>query len=211
MQLHAMHGPGRRRAAMIPRRALLLAAAALLAGCATVPGTPPPERVHVGRFAATTTLDGRSENTTGRFTLAVAGDTLTLDLATPLGSTLARVESSPAGAVLRASAGTGMQEARGRDASALAEDLLGFPLPVSGIADWIVGRPAPGRPAQLHGDPRQPQAIEQDGWRIDVLERFASGAPRRLAFARPARAGSATALPAPAITLRLVLDDAPGA
>ncbi|MCU0950661.1 MAG: outer membrane lipoprotein LolB [Burkholderiaceae bacterium] len=196
-----------------PRRAWLLAAMAALAtlaGCATVPVPPPPERVHTGRFAATTTLDGRSENTTGRFTLAIAGEALTLDLATPLGSTLARIETSPAGAVLRANGGAGMQEARGRDASALAEDLLGFALPVAGIADWIAGRAAPGRPAQLTGDARQPQSIEQDGWRIEVLERTAAGTPRRLAFTRPARAGHGATPPAPAITLRLVLDDATG-
>lgn len=182
-----------------------MALVALLAGCATLPAPPPPERVHAGRFAATTTLDGRSENTTGRFTLSVAGPRLTLDLATPLGTTLARIDSTPDSAVLRVPGAQGVQEAHGRDASTLAEEILGWPLPVGGIGDWIVGRSAPGRPARVEGEPAS--LIEQDGWRIEVQERFDSGAPRRLSFARAARAGSALSTPAPAITLRLVLDE----
>ena len=46
-----------------------------------------------------------------------------------------------------------------------------------------------------------PGTIEQDGWTIRVLDRFgADGAPRRLAFERPAAPYS------PAVTVRLVLD-----
>lgn len=189
------------------RGAAATAAALALAACATLPQAPPPERVHAGRFAATTTLDGRSENTTGRFTLAVGGPQLTLDLATPLGTTLARIETGPAGAVLSVPGAGGLREARGRDAEALAEEVLGWPLPVAGIGDWIEARPAPGRPSRVQTVDGRVGRIEQDGWTIDIAERFDAGAPRRLVFTRPALPARGMAPPAPAITLRLVLDD----
>lgn len=191
------------------RRFCLLAAAAAAAtasGCASLPTAPPAERVHGGRFAATTTLDGKSENTTGRFTLSIAGPRLTLDLATPLGTTLARVESGPEGARLQVPGNGDMREARGRNAEALSEELLGYALPVQGIGDWILGRPAPSRAARTREEDGRIVAIEQDGWSIEVADRLLDGAPRRLVFRRPARAGSGAVPPAPAITLRLVLD-----
>jgi outer membrane lipoprotein LolB len=179
-----------------------------LAACASLPPMPVPERVHAGRFAATTThADGRSENTTGRFTLAVGPERLVLDLATPLGTTMARIETGPEGAVLRAPGAGGMQEVRGRDAEALAEEVLGWPLPATGIGDWIVGRPAPGRPSRVEQIDGQVRSLAQDGWTIRIAERFDSGAPRRLVFARPAQPARGMAPPSPAITLRLVLDD----
>ena len=61
-----------------------------------------------------------------------------LELASPLGTTVARIEIEPGGA--RAT-GAQMQEVRGADADAMTEQLLGWPLPVSGLADWIEGRP----------------------------------------------------------------------
>lgn len=189
------------------RRLLPLAAAALLAACASLPQPPAADRVHAGRFAATTTLDGRSENSSGRFTLAVQGERLTLDLATPLGTTLARIDVDAQGALLQVPGAGGLQQARGRDAERLAADLLGYPLPVSGIADWIEGRPSPQRPAQLLALDGGAQRIVQDGWTIDVADRYASGAVRRLAFARPAQPALGAAAPIPAITLRLVLDE----
>ncbi len=191
-------------------RACTLAAAALvLAGCATLSPLPSAQRVHTGRFAATIVQDGKSENTTGRFTLSVGHENLQLDLATPLGTTLARVQSGPNGATLQVPGNGGMREASGPNPEALAEELLGWPLPAGGIGDWIVGRPAPGRPADVRGDGATPVTIIQDGWTIDIAERFTSGAPRRLNLSRPARSGSPIALPAPAITLRLVLDEHP--
>lgn len=189
-------------------RACILAGALLgLAGCATLSAPPDAQRVHSGRFAATVAQDGKSENTTGRFTLSVHAGRLLLDLATPLGTTLARVESGPQGATLRVPGNGGMQEASGPNAEALAEQLLGWPLPAGGMGDWILGRPTPGRPADVQGDRAAPTIIIQDGWTIEIAERFASGTPRRLTLSRPARAGSPIALLSPAITLRLVLDE----
>lgn len=186
----------------VRRRALacLWAAAALaLAGCATLPPQAPLERVHSGRFAATTTLDDRRENSSGRFTLSVGGDRLVLDLSSPVGTTLARIDVGAHGATLR-TADNGATR-HGRDAEALALEVLGWPLPAAGIGDWIEGRPAPGRPSRAIERDGTVAAIEQDGWTIEIAERFAAGSPRRIVISRPALGE------APAITLRLVLDE----
>lgn len=170
---------------------------AVLAGCAAAPAVA-PDRAYTGRFSAVATLGERRETVSGRFSLEVRGDRQTIDLATPLGTTVARVEVGPDGA--RAS-GPGMQEARGSDADALTEQLLGWRLPVSGLPDWIEGRPAPGRPARVERDGDRPVLIEQDGWTVRVAETFESSARPRLIVLE--RAASPRA---PGVILRLAVD-----
>ncbi|MGH6611279.1 MAG: outer membrane lipoprotein LolB, partial [Burkholderiaceae bacterium] len=94
------------------------------------------------------------------------------------------------------------QEVRGPDADALTEQLLGWRLPVSGLADWIEGRPAPDRAARVERNNGRIVSIEQDGWTIRLPETFAASTrPRLVLLERPG------ALNAPAVTLRLVVDD----
>jgi outer membrane lipoprotein LolB len=158
----------------------------------------------VGRFAASAKLDDRQDNLSGRFVLSVHGTSLTLDLASPLGTTLARVETGPQGARLT-EPGSPPRELRGPSAEALAEQALGFALPASGIGDWIVGRPVAQRASNTTLQQGRVSEIEQDGWTIRILERFGTnGLPRRLVFERPAFAAS------PAIRLQLVLDEPAG-
>lgn len=138
------------------------------------------------------------------------GAALTLDLATPLGNTLARFELRPGWARMRAPDAAGrMQEVTGTSAEDLSEALLGFAVPAAGIAHWIEGRaaPQPAPDAVVVGADGLIAAIEQDGWSISVDERFdGAGPPRRLTLTRPARPGTALRAPAPAVTLRLLLD-----
>ena len=181
-----------------------LAAAALvflLAACATVP-TAPADRSYTGRFSAVAMQGDRREAVSGRFTFEIRGPHQSIDLATPLGTTVARIEIGPRGA--RAT-GSSLEAAEGPDADALAERLLGWRLPVGGLADWIEGRPAPGRPAQVERRNGDVGSIQQDGWSIRIAERFEPGGrPRLLVFER------AAAPLAPAVMLRLVLDDPAG-
>ncbi len=177
------------------RVAAVMLSVAVIGACATVPHA---ERVHSGRFSVHLAADGRQDGGSGRFTLTVEDDTVTLDLASPLGTTFARVEIGGDGARLTRSDGEGPREVRGASAELLTLEVLGWPLPVAGFSDWIAGRPVAGKAAKVRGD----GVFEQDGWTVRVLERFASGAPRRLQIERPQLPGLA-----PAITLRLVLDE----
>ena len=197
--------PDDRRRALLARAATCAASIALV-GCATLPPPAAPDRVHAGRFSVVVALDGQRDSASGRFTLSIRGARAVLDLATPLGSTLARIERGPEGVLLRINGASGPEERRGTDGAALTEALLGWPLPVDGMADWVTGRPAPGSTAQTDGlDP--PRAFTQNGWRIEIGERFASGQPRQLTFTRPAQPARDFAAAAPAITLRLLIDD----
>lgn len=169
-----------------------------LVGCATTPISP-PDRAYTGRFSAVATRGDQRETVTGRFNVEVRGNHQTIDLATPLGTTVARIEVGPEGA--RAS-GAGVQDVRGPDADALTEQLLGWRLPVSGMPDWIEGRAAPGRPARVERDGSRPVLIEQDGWTVRLSEAFqGSVRPRILVLERPASPI------APGVVLRLVVDD----
>jgi outer membrane biogenesis lipoprotein LolB len=189
---------------------VLVALAAAAAGCATLPAAPPAQRTYEGRFSATARLHDRSENVSGRFSLHVHAEALTLDLVSALGNTLARFELAPGIARIRAPDSAGrMQDFTGASAEDLSQRLLGFALPAAGIAHWIEGRPAPQPPpaAVVAGPGGLVTAIEQDGWSITVDDRFnGAGAPRRLTLTRPARPGTALQAPAPAVTLRLLLD-----
>jgi outer membrane lipoprotein LolB len=183
----------------ITRRAALLVIAATLAACASSPPARGVRQVHQGRFSATFNLSGRTENNTGRFALAIYGDGLTLDLASPLGNSVARIETSPGRAKMSyVDANGNPQTAQGTNADDLAQKILGWRVPMSGIRDWIDGRPDPARPSTSLSD----GGFEQGGWTVRVLERFAAdGAPRLLAFERPATPDS------PAVNLRLVLEE----
>jgi outer membrane lipoprotein LolB len=178
---------------------------ALLTACAT-PTLAPPDRAYTGRFAVTTAFSEQRESVSGRFSLEIRGPQQIVELASPLGTTVARIKIEPGGA--RAT-GARMQEVRGADADVLTEQLLGWPLPVSGLADWIEGRPVPNRVARVEREGGRVVLLEQDGWTIRLPEYFeakvgATERPRRLVLERPAAAN------APSVVLRLIVDEAGG-
>jgi outer membrane lipoprotein LolB len=186
-----------------PARALAVSflLVTLLTACAT-PILAPPDRAYSGRFAVTTAFGEQRENVSGRFNLEIRGPQQMVELASPLGTTVARVEIEPGGA--RAT-GAQMQEVRGADADALTQQLLGWPLPVSGLADWIEGRPVPTRVARVEREGGRVVLLEQDGWTIRLPEYSeATARPRRLVLERPAGANT------PSVVLRLIVDEPGG-
>jgi outer membrane lipoprotein LolB len=157
-----------------------------------------------GRFALVVNGDDRHENVSGRFALTVDRSDVTLDLSTPLGTTVARVQSGPSGARLTVPSGAGLRTAEGPDPEALSLQVLGWTLPVSGISDWIEGRPAPGRPYRFDPGEAGAAQLEQDGWTIHYPPRGSDGRIRRMDLSRPQQAD------APAVSLRVLLDQADG-
>ena len=198
----------RREPACGRRHATLVLLALLFgSGCTTFAPIEPAAQVHTGRFSASVSRGEQREAVSGRFSLAVSADRTTLDLASPLGNTLARLEAVGGRATLTAPQADGtLATWQGESPEALAESVLGYRLPVSGLADWIAGRAAPGRPARVFPQAGPTQRIEQDGWVVEIDERFEEGgAPRRLSFDRDAGGPAA-----PSIRLRLVLDGSGG-
>ena len=186
-----------------PARALAVSfwLVTLLTACAT-PILAPPDRAYSGRFAVTTALGEQRENVSGRFHLEIRGAQQIVELASPLGTTVARVEIEPGGA--RAT-GAQMQEVRGADADMLTQQLLGWPLPASGLVDWIEGRPVPTRVARVEREGGRVVLLEQDGWTIRLPEYSeATARPRRLVLERPATTNT------PSVVLRLIVDEPGG-
>jgi outer membrane lipoprotein LolB len=90
-------------------------------------------------------------------------------LASPLGQGLAEIVSNAGGARLTTSDG---RSYAGENAEVLTQRVLGYPLPLGKLADWVRGRrhrgAAGGPVASLEADAiARPLRLREDGWRID--------------------------------------------
>jgi outer membrane lipoprotein LolB len=106
-------------------------------------------------------------------------------LTSPLGQGIARLVRAGDEIVLTAQDG---REFKAADAESLTEQVLGFLVPLLGLADWVRGRPAP-RPAPAPTQQRNDAAgrlaeFEQSGWRIEYLE-YEGSLPSRLKLTFP--------------------------
>ena len=169
--------------------------AATLAACSTVPTQPPASQAaradgtfeRSGRFAMTVydrSAERNRDSVQGGFTWLDTGAVLTLDLTNPLGSTLARVVVADQQAVLTRSNG---QRTVVSDPDALVAEVLGSPIPVSGMRNWLKGqRSSLGhgqRKAGQVGAAQGAQTFDEAGWRVNMSD-FDSKGPTRLNFER---------------------------
>ncbi|MFG6468528.1 lipoprotein insertase outer membrane protein LolB [Roseateles sp. BYS87W] len=172
-----------------------LAAALTLAGCAhlapagapadsaqAAPSAPAPARLS-GRISVTVAGDAHTRGTGGAasFELFGGAEAGRLELTSPLGALVARADWGPGRVLLQ----TPNDERRYADLDDLTRDLLGEPIPVAALFDWLQARPWPAAPHQ-----RTDRGFEQLGWRIE---------PRLPALV-------ATRLADPVVTLRARLD-----
>ena len=158
----------------------------MMAACAT------PERIgagdargalgRTGRFALNVSYgDSKRDAVQGGFAWHDDGRRLILDLATPLGSTLARVEVFPSYAKLTRDDGS-VQTAASPDE--LVELALGSPIPVAGLRDWLWGRTSAGAVQNVtRNEAGQIAGFSQNGWRVE-LSRYDEIGPRLLVLNR---------------------------
>ena len=139
------------------RRALWLLF--LLWGCAQVELRPPASAQFdlLGRIAARAGNEGFTGNVNWRH--AANGDEMLIT--TPLGQGVARIVRQGDAVQLTTAEG---KEFRAADSEELTERVLGFRLPIEGLADWVQGNPAP--------------ALEQRGWKVEYLSRDEQNRPR---------------------------------
>jgi outer membrane lipoprotein LolB len=139
-------------------------AALTLGGCATLwqPLSSPTDASVEGRLAVQVhaTATRQAQSLSAPFTLQGNDLAGTLELASPLGTLLARASWGPQGVTLLTPEGT-QQFA---SLQALAESLFGEPLPLAAITAWLQGKPWPGAESQ----PLAPQVFTQLGWRVDA-------------------------------------------
>jgi len=164
-------------------RAGAAAAALLLASCAELAFQAPAENLEFelsGRIAMRYREQAGSANLAWRH--SANGDEMLISSA--LGQGVARIVRN--GAEVRITTADG-QEHRAADAEALAEQALGFRLPLAGLADWVRARPAVGAAAQPRYDAQGRLAeLAQGGWTIEYLEYRDDGAlPARLRLTYP--------------------------
>jgi len=172
----------------------MLAACATPARIAGRPGVASFDRT--GRFAVTVDRGNAGRKAVqGGFSWHDDGAGLTLDLANPLGSTLARVTVTPAGATLLRANGTSQQAP---SADALVAQVLGSPIPVAGLRDWLRGRTQGGATGDLKKNAAgQVESFTQDGWLVR-LSNYDTQGPRLLRMLRDGPDGR--------ISVRLAVD-----
>ncbi|MDB5776996.1 MAG: lolB [Herbaspirillum sp.] len=199
----------------------ILAMSLLLAGCATITaptGTPPSaerqtgtlrtyrDAIDVGgRLSVQYRQNDKDQAVHGSFTWAQRPGQTVVTLLSPLGQTMATIEITPSLSTLTQA---GQAPRTAADVDALAADALGWPLPVSGLRDWLQGFAVDADGGRFIATPRNTEnssVTTGDGWRIrypswqDDADMSARNHPKRIDLERStARAGD--------VAMRIVID-----
>ena len=162
------------------RFAVLSVMLLLAGGCAQLQ-TKVPEDVEFdlsGRLAARYGSEAFSGNLAWRH----AGSADELLITSSLGAGVARIVREGDSVVLSTAE---PREYRARDAEALTEEVLGFRLPLSGLADWVRGRPSDKAAAKADYDGEgRLRLLEERGWKIEYQE-YAGKLPSRMRLTYP--------------------------
>ena len=148
--------------------AIAWSSALLVSGCAVVPSSPGSVGVAQREALDDFSLEGRfslrheEKNYSGRLSWRHSGADNELLLASPFGQGLAQITTSERGAQLAMSDG---QVYAAADSELLTRQVLGYPLPLAQLTDWVRGRGARGD-FELDGSGR-PLRLRYDDWRID--------------------------------------------
>ena len=171
------------------RRAVAVAAI-VLAACATQP-TAPVSQPAFSTADSPFDLGGRisarrgDAGVAGSFAWRHTPSHDAIELSTPLGQTLAKLEGNASGATVQLSDGRTETAPTWR---ALTERAFGVTIPVDGLAFWIRGRAAPGSTATVERDARgRVSSLRQNGWDVayDYADDSAADAPRRVTLTYP--------------------------
>ena len=145
------------------------ATATLLAACASVPpATPASGTADVGDmpFSIGGRISARRADAgiAGAFTWIHDASHDAIDLSSPLGQTLAKLERGPDGVVVRLPDGRTQSAASWQ---ALTERAFGVTIPVDGLAWWIRGVPRTGAPFTVERDSvGRASLLRQQAWTV---------------------------------------------
>jgi outer membrane lipoprotein LolB len=147
-----------------------IAATYLLVACAELPRMPESAPVDREALAARFAADGRlsarrgNDGVAAQFAWIHDGTRDDIELATPLGQTIARLSGDDAG--VKAEMPDGRVETA-RNWDTLTAEALQMPLPVDGLSAWLRGLPRAGPRYTVERDAQnRPALIRQDGWEI---------------------------------------------
>ena len=163
-------------------RASLAATSLLLASCAEPAFESAGDDLQFelsGRIA----VRYRDQATSGSVAWRHGAHTDELLISSPLGQSVARIRREGASVTLTT---PDQAEHRALDAEALTEQVLGFRIPLGGLADWVRARPANGAAQPRYDAQGRLAELEQSGWRIEYLEYQGDGGlPSRLRLTYP--------------------------
>lgn len=188
----------------------------LLGGCASFSPSSEYSQDHPSAYRNTITIDGRlsvqyerngaNEALHGSFSWSQKPGHTTVTLSSPLGQTLAVIEVTPDMSILKAE---GQPPRTAPDPDSLSELALGWPLPVSGMRDWLQGIATDANGKQFIASAESEKAEKvttQNGWHIDYVSWQPSETtpvtihPKRIDLARNTQqAGN--------VSIRLVIDN----
>lgn len=191
----------------------LLALTLLAAGCTTTP-TVTDSQLHQARaYASTVTLDGRlsiqyevngvEQPSHGSFSWVQHDKHANVQLLSPLGQVVAVITIDPGKATLTQSNRTTKTAS---DPDTLIQEVIGWPLPVNGLQDWLQGfvTDRAGKRVAVQAAAEPVKVTTQDGWRIT----YATWAPDSNNTLRPRRIDlSRKTTEAGTVSIRIVIDE----
>ncbi len=173
----------------------------MVVACSSLPA-PPPDSTTAGTNDAAFSIGGRisarrgDAGVAGSFTWVHDERRDSIDLATPLGQTLAKLTGDEQGVSVQ------LQDGRVESARSwqeLTERAFGVTIPVEGLASWVRARPRAGSPSNVERDDRgRVSTLRQDGW--EVVYAYGDDAAQRPFRVTLARAG------AEPVDVRVVVD-----
>jgi outer membrane lipoprotein LolB len=157
-----------------------------------------------GRLSVRYEQNGREEAVHGSFTWNQSARHVVVTLLSPLGQTLATINIKPGVAVLTQS---GKPPMTATDVDILTEQALGWPLPISGLRDWLqgFGRGADGKLFVAQPAADTVRLTTRDGWSLsygewqDGAANTASNHPKRIDLARETKQAGP-------VSIRIVID-----
>jgi outer membrane lipoprotein LolB len=89
-----------------------------------------------------------------------------VELANPLGQTIATIAVAPGEATLN----DGRNPPRSApDVDTLSAQVLGWPLPVSGLRDWLQGYAVGEKGERFAASPARNKVVTRDGWQLEFV------------------------------------------
>lgn len=158
-----------------------------------------------GRLSIQYSLNNQPQSLHGSFTWDQQNDHIILSLLSPLGQTLAVIDSKPGEAVLTQS---GKSPIMANDVDVLVSQALGWPLPVSGLRDWLqgFGKANDGSPFVAHPNTETTCFTTQDGWTLSYVDwqdeaaNIGRNRPRRIDLTRQTEQAGL-------VSIRIVISD----
>jgi outer membrane lipoprotein LolB len=135
-----------------------------------------------GRLSIRYQQDGRDEALHGNFMWSQKGTDTFITLLSPLGQTIATIQSNPTQSILTQA----NQIPRiASDVDSLVANTLGWPLPIAGLRHWLQGFATDANGNRFIAQPELSETVTtRDGWRLRYASWHDDATPKRIDLAR---------------------------